>query len=453
VRDILKAKKLIVTQGAKERIEELYGNAGSSWTSRNRAGSPSMSAEPLLRAPSKSRAGTATMKVFDWKTRGQEQTPLADLDLSNLQVAPGSHKSKTRKGRGISAGQGQSCGFGNRGQKSRSGRPSRPGLEGGQTPLYRRLPKFVGRPMGPGHSKTLYGIVTTDSLNGLDDCATVDYATLQAQGRVHKSKYDLTKVLVGDEPFTAQSITVMAHAFSDAARAAIEKNGGTCVVLPKTAKADDVQTAENYQGSRAGSPEMMELTEDNVEIVDDVEGADTVEEVVESDDEAGSRAGSPSMSAAADTASLLTALRRAKQVGRTEPPVMSAAVDEVMEKLKSMTLLEASELVKAIEETFDVDASVGGGMMMAPMAGGAVAGGDAPAAEEKTEFDLVLDSFPADKKIAVLKIVRELTGLGLKDAKEMVEKAPCTVKEGASKAECDEAKAKLEEAGAKVDLK
>merc|ERR1719213_1021696 len=161
------------------------------------------------------------------------------------------------------------------------------------------------------------------------------------------------------------------------------------------------------------------------------------------------------MSAAADTAFLLTALRHAKQVGRTEPPMMSAAVDDVMEKLKSMTLLEASELVKAIEETFDVDASVGGGMMMAaPMAGGAVAGGAAgEAAAEKTEFDLVLDSFPADKKIAVLKIVREITGAGLKDAKDMVEKAPCTLKEGASQAECDEAKAKLEEAGAKVELK
>merc|ERR1719316_2569113 len=84
---------------------------------------------------------------------------------------------------------------------------------------------------------------------------------------------------------------------------------------------------------------------------------------------------------------------------------------------------------------------------MAPMAGGAVGGGDAAAAEEKTEFDLVLDSFPADKKIAVLKIVRELTGLGLKDAKDMVEKAPCTVKEGASKAECEEAQKKLEDAG------
>jgi len=136
-------------------------------------------------------------------------------------------------------------------------------------------------------------------------------------------------------------------------------------------------------------------------------------------------------------------------------PVMSAVVDEVMEKLKSMTLLEASELVKAIEETFDVDASAGAGgmMMMPPGAGGVPAGGDAPAAEEKTEFDLVLDSYPADKKIAVLKIVRELTGLGLKDAKTKVESAPCTLKEGSSKAECDEAKAKLEEVGAKVELK
>ena len=89
---------------------------------------------------------------------------------------------------------------------------------------------------------------------------------------------------------------------------------------------------------------------------------------------------------------------------------MSAVVDEVMDKLKAMTLLEASELVKAIEETFDVDASAGGGggmMMMAP-GGGAAAGGAAEAAEEKTEFDIVLESFPADKKIAVLKVCRSV---------------------------------------------
>merc|ERR1719231_1838334 len=98
-----------------------------------------------------------SMKVYDWKTRGTEAPAIETLDLSNLAVSPGSHKSKTRKGRGISAGQGATCGFGTRGQKSRSGRGTRPGFEGGQIPLYRRLPKFVGRPMGPGHSKTEYG--------------------------------------------------------------------------------------------------------------------------------------------------------------------------------------------------------------------------------------------------------------------------------------------------------
>jgi len=134
---------------------------------------------------------------------------------------------------------------------------------------------------------------------------------------------------------------------------------------------------------------------------------------------------------------------------------MSAVVDEVMDKLKSMTLLEASELVKAIEETFDVDASAGGGggmMMMAPGAGGA-AGGAAEAVEEKTEFDLVLESFPADKKIAVLKVVRTITGLGLKEAKEIVEAAPKVLKEGASKEDCEAAKKDLEDAGAVVALK
>jgi len=134
--------------------------------------------------------------------------------------------------------------------------------------------------------------------------------------------------------------------------------------------------------------------------------------------------------------------------------VRMSAVDEVMEKLKSMTLLEAAELVKAIEETFDVDASAGGGGGMMMMAGPAAAAGDAPAAaEEKTEFDLVLEEFPADKKIAVLKIVREITGLGLKEAKAVVEATPKALKEGASKADCEEAAKKLEELGAKVTLK
>merc|ERR1719387_3104515 len=131
-----------------------------------------------------------------------------------------------------------------------------------------------------------------------------------------------------------------------------------------------------------------------------------------------------------------------------------SVVDEVMDKLKAMTLLEASELVKQIEETFDVDASAGGGGMMMMAPGGAAAGGDAPAAaEEKTEFDLVLESFPADKKIAVLKVVRTITGLGLKEAKEMVEAAPKAIKEAAGKEEAEQAKKDLEEAGAVVAMK
>ena len=121
----------------------------------------------------------------------------------------------------------------------------------------------------------------------------------------------------------------------------------------------------------------------------------------------------------------------------------------------STDLLEKiAELVKAIEETFEVDASAaaGGGMMM--MAPGAAAGAEAaPAAEEKTEFDLVLEPFPADKKIAVLKVVRSITRLGLKEAKEMVEAAPKVLKEGATKTDADEAKKALEEAGGVVSLK
>ncbi|MDY6937830.1 MAG: 50S ribosomal protein L7/L12 [Cyanobacteriota bacterium] len=135
---------------------------------------------------------------------------------------------------------------------------------------------------------------------------------------------------------------------------------------------------------------------------------------------------------------------------------MSAKTDEILESLKSISLLEASELVKQIEEAFGVDASAssGGGMMM--MAPGMAAGGGAAAAEpeeEKTEFDVVLEEFPADKKIAVLKVVRALTGLGLKEAKEMVEGAPKAIKEGIAKDAAEDAKKQLEEAGAKVSVK
>jgi len=189
-----------------------------------------------------------SMKVYDWKTRGVEAPDIETLDLSNMKVAPGSHKSATRKGRGISAGQGATCGFGTRGQKSRSGRSVRPGFEGGQIPLYRRLPKFVGRPMGPGHSKTLYGIVKLNVLNTVAEGSTVDYASLQEQSLVSKSKYKLKKVVSGPEEYTAKGLTVKAHAFTASARSAIEANGGTCVVLPKTAP------AEKTEGEEAAAP-------------------------------------------------------------------------------------------------------------------------------------------------------------------------------------------------------
>ncbi|NUN63851.1 50S ribosomal protein L7/L12 [Pseudanabaena biceps] len=129
---------------------------------------------------------------------------------------------------------------------------------------------------------------------------------------------------------------------------------------------------------------------------------------------------------------------------------MSAKIDTIIEELKSLSLLEASELVKAIEETFGVSAAapVGGMMMAAPGAAAAV-----EEVEEKTAFDLILDEVPADKKISVLKIVREITGLGLKDAKELVESAPKTVKEGMAKADAEAAKKQIEEAGGKVSIK
>jgi large subunit ribosomal protein L7/L12 len=138
---------------------------------------------------------------------------------------------------------------------------------------------------------------------------------------------------------------------------------------------------------------------------------------------------------------------------------MSEKTDQILEQLKSLSLLEASELVKQIEEAFGVDASAagGGGMMMMPaMMAGAGGGGDAVAAEpeeEKTEFDVILEEVPADKKIAILKVVRALTGLGLKEAKELVEAAPKPVKEGVAKDDAEDSKKQLEEAGAKVSLK
>ncbi|MEH2165666.1 MAG: 50S ribosomal protein L7/L12 [Nostoc sp.] len=130
---------------------------------------------------------------------------------------------------------------------------------------------------------------------------------------------------------------------------------------------------------------------------------------------------------------------------------MSAATDQILDQLKNLSLIEASELVKQIEEAFGVSAAAPvGGMMMMPGGGGA-----APAEEvvEQTEFEVILESVPADKKIAVLKIVRELTGLGLKEAKDLVEAAPKAVKEGIAKDAAEDAKKRIEEAGGKVTVK
>ncbi len=132
---------------------------------------------------------------------------------------------------------------------------------------------------------------------------------------------------------------------------------------------------------------------------------------------------------------------------------MSTAVEEILEKLKSLSLLEASELVKGIEETFGVSAAApAGGMMMAAPAAGGAAAAPAEVVEEKTEFDVVLED-AGTEKIKVLKEVRTITGLGLKEAKDLVESTPKPVKEGATKEEAEEIKKKLEAVGAKVSVK
>ena len=124
---------------------------------------------------------------------------------------------------------------------------------------------------------------------------------------------------------------------------------------------------------------------------------------------------------------------------------MSEKVTKFIEEIKELTVLELADLVSALEEEFGVSAAAGAVVVAAGAAAGA-------AAEEKTEFDVVMTSF-GDKKLDVIKVVRELTGLGLKEAKEMVEGVPSKIKEGASKEEAEDIKAKLEGAGAQVELK
>lgn len=128
---------------------------------------------------------------------------------------------------------------------------------------------------------------------------------------------------------------------------------------------------------------------------------------------------------------------------------MAVTKEEVVEFISNMTVLELSEFIKELEEKFGVSAAApAAAMVVAAPAGG----GDAPAAEEKTEFDVVLKSAGANK-IGVIKVVRALTSLGLKEAKEKVDGAPSTIKEGVSKEEAEEAKKQLTEAGAEVEIK
>jgi large subunit ribosomal protein L7/L12 len=130
---------------------------------------------------------------------------------------------------------------------------------------------------------------------------------------------------------------------------------------------------------------------------------------------------------------------------------MNDKLTNIIEQLKTLTLLEAAELVKEIEQVFGVDTSVSVAAVAAPTGSGSAA--PAAAAEEKTAFDITLTDVPADKKIAILKIVRNLTGLGLKESKDIVDNVPKVLKEGATKEEADAIKKELEAAGGKVTIK
>ncbi len=147
------------------------------------------------------------------------------IRLDSLKSNKGARKKKLRKGRGIAAGQGASCGFGMRGQKSRSGRPTRPGFEGGQMPLYRRVPKLKHFPLV---NPTFFTIINVSSLNELKEGSTVNLDSLVKKGLITKPKYPL-KVL-GNGNLTVK-LTVQASAFTSSAKSKIEAAGGKCEIL------------------------------------------------------------------------------------------------------------------------------------------------------------------------------------------------------------------------------
>jgi large subunit ribosomal protein L7/L12 len=130
---------------------------------------------------------------------------------------------------------------------------------------------------------------------------------------------------------------------------------------------------------------------------------------------------------------------------------MSTKIEEIVEKLKSITLLEASELVKRIEETFDVDANISVASSNSTSNVGVKQ--EEPIVEEKTEFDVIIKEVPASKRITVIKVVRSLTSLGLKEAKDLIESVPKSIFEAVTKEKADEVKKLLEEAGASIVIK
>ena len=138
-----------------------------------------------------------------------------------------------------------------------------------------------------------------------------------------------------------------------------------------------------------------------------------------------------------------------KTTAEKETKDLSANASKILEAVKKMTVMELSELVKAMEDEFGVTAAA---PVMAAAVPGAAAGGEAPAAEEKTDFDVVLSQI-GSQKIQVIKVVRAITGLGLKEAKELVESAPANVKEAVQKDEAEDIKKQLEEVGASVEFK
>src|SRR5215475_9821395 len=130
---------------------------------------------------------------------------------------------------------------------------------------------------------------------------------------------------------------------------------------------------------------------------------------------------------------------------------MAVSKDEILDAISKMTVLEVVELISDMEKKFGVTAAAPVAMAAGPAAGGAAAA--AAPAEEQTEFAVTLKEYPADKKVTVIKVIREITGLGLKEAKDLVEGVPSTVKEAVNKADSETMKKKLEEAGAKVEVK